>query len=255
MCNWEGKPGASDHRRVKMVRQLMSKESLYADPSTRTSQMDMDALRHGLQRVAANGNINLCRYLLETGAEIDPRKDTEVAAVFRAAENGHVAIVNMLLQWKQAPVPSRQHFVSPLRTEARDRWGRTAIFPAAVHGFIDVLEALIAHGANINAIDKDNRTVLLHLAAERLFKWNEQTVNILLDKGIDVEAKDTAYRTPLVRKNFYIIKVRNWRSTQDIFNGLCLKRYLVSLQTIFLSNFCLYLSIPSLILQTLINPP
>jgi ankyrin repeat protein len=40
--------------------------------------------------------------------------------------------------------------------------------------------------------------VLLHLAAERLFKWNANIVHFLLDNGIDIEAKDTASRTPLI---------------------------------------------------------
>jgi uncharacterized protein len=176
-----------------VVRQIVSE-------STWKSQTDLDALRHGLQRVAARGNVNLLRFLLERGAEIEPRKDSnEVGAIFRAAENGHVGATRLLLEWNSTTSdPPRSGSVQTSLTEVRDRWGRTAIFPASVHGYIEVVKVLIAAGANVNATDKENRTVLLHLAAERLFKWNEDIVHLLIANGADMEVKDSAQRTSLM---------------------------------------------------------
>lgn len=182
-----------------VVRRILS-ESSWKHPR------DFDALRHGLQRVAARGNVGLIRLLLEHGAEVETRKDsTEVAAVFRAAENGHVAATSLLLNWKASPRERAQSLVSATtastpRTEARDKWGRTALFPASQRGYVEVVKVLLAAGADVNARDKDDRTVLVHLAAERLFKadGNEEIVHLLLDRGADVEVRDTSSRTPLM---------------------------------------------------------
>src|SRR6201994_4018197 len=198
-----GSKEVPENRHLKLVQACSSgKEDVVrqiVNESSWKSQSDLDALRHGLQRVASRGNVNLLRFLLENGAELDPRKETEVAAVFRAAENGHVAATSLLLQWPLTSFdPPRSASVQVARTEARDRWGRTAIFPASVHGYIEVVKVLIGAGADVNAADKENRTVLLHLAAERLFKWNEDIVHLLLANGADVEVKDTAQRTPLM---------------------------------------------------------
>lgn len=173
--------------REDLVRQIVSE-------ATWKSQIDLDSLRHGLQRVAARGNVSLIKFLLESGAEVDARKDTEVAAVFRAAENGHVAATKLLLGWKAEDGKNAARD----RTAAKDRWGRTVIFPAAERGYIEVLKLLLAEGANVNAVDKKNRTVLLHLAAEKLFKWNEDIVLLLLSHGADVEVKDSDEKTSLI---------------------------------------------------------
>lgn len=149
-----------------------------------SSPLDRDALRHGLQRVAARGNIGLAQFLLEYGAEFDARRETEVAAVFRAAENGHVKITRALVERKAG-------------LEAKDRYGRTAVFPAALKGYIEVLKVLVGAGANVNARDKEGKTVLIHLASEKLFRWNESVCRFLLESGADVEAMDITKRTAL----------------------------------------------------------
>lgn len=121
------------------------------------SQMDRDALRQSLQRVSARGNRNreLARFLIEKGADVNPRRDHEPSALFKAAEGGHEEMVKLLLKHNAD-------------TEAKDRDGRTALFKPALRGSISTVEALLAGGANANARDKEGRTVLIHLAAEGL---------------------------------------------------------------------------------------
>jgi ankyrin repeat protein len=159
------------------VRQLLSEGDW-------TSPLDRDALRHGLQRVAARGNVNLSKFLIDHGAGIDAGRETEVAAIFRAAENGHVKITKLLVERKA-------------NVEARDRYARTAIFPAALKGYIEVLKILAGAGANVNTRDKEGKTVLIHLASEKLFRWNEIVCQYLLDMDADVEAMDHTKRTAL----------------------------------------------------------
>jgi hypothetical protein len=192
-----------------------------------------DALRHGLQRAAARGNVTIARLLLDAGAEVDARLGTsnsgggggstsaviafpaagsarlggiavggapgsgvsEIAAVFRAAENGHVAATQLLLEKARA------------RVDARDRFGRTALFPAALKGFVDVVRMLITAGADVDARDKEEKTVLIVLAEEKEKKggkaaaaaeWSRAVLKVLLEAGANVEAADRQGRTALI---------------------------------------------------------
>jgi ankyrin repeat protein len=164
------------------VRQLLSE-------SAWNSSMDRDALRQSLQRCAARGNVPLCSFLIDKGAEVDARRESEVAALFRAAENGHVAVARLLLDRGAS-------------TElGRDRYGRTGLFPAALKGFVDVVALLLERGASVNARDKEERTVLVHFMAEKTnanSKRGEEILKLLLDNGADVEARDTSKRTALI---------------------------------------------------------
>jgi ankyrin repeat protein len=165
--------------REDLVRQLVS-DSQWQSP------MERDALRQALQRVAARGNVSFARFLIENGAEVNSRKDSEVASLFRAAENGHARTVQLLLE-------------NGANIDAVDRYGRTSLFPAALKGYIEVVKLLLEAGAKVNARDKElKRTVLIHLAAERLFQWNEAMCVLLLEKGADVEAKDASHKNPLI---------------------------------------------------------
>ena len=191
-----------------------------------------DALRHGLQRAAARGNVSIARLLLEAGAEVEARAGTsnsgggggsssaviafpaagsaalggiainaagsgvaEIAAVFRAAENGHVAATRLLLETARA------------RVDARGRLGRTPLFPAALRGYVEVVRMLIAAGAKVDARDKEGRTVLVVLAEEKEKKvgkaaaavaWDPTVLKVLLEAGADVEAADRQRRTALI---------------------------------------------------------
>jgi ankyrin repeat protein len=164
------------------VRQLLSESAWH-------SAMDRDALRQALQRCAARGSVSISSFLIEKGAEVDARRENEVAALFRASENGHVAVVRLLLD-------------KGATTElGRDRYGRTGIFPAVLKGYVEVVSLLLERGANVNARDKEERTVLVHLMAEKAnpnYKRGEEILKLLLEKGADVEARDSSKRTALI---------------------------------------------------------
>lgn len=151
------------------------------------SQMDKDALRQSLQRVSARGNRNLslAKFLIEKGADVNPRRENEPSALFKAAEGGHEKMVRLLLEH------------SP-DTEARDRDGRTALFKPVLRGSIETVAALLDGGADVNARDKEKRTALIHLAAEKLGRWKLDMIQLLLSKKADVEAKDDTRRTALL---------------------------------------------------------
>ena len=56
---------------------------------------------------------------------------------------------------------------------------------AAFTGRMEVVELLIANGANVNAKDKDGGTPLLHAT----LSGHREIVELLISKGADVNAK------------------------------------------------------------------
>ncbi|KAI0487540.1 hypothetical protein F4859DRAFT_465405 [Xylaria cf. heliscus] len=152
-----------------------------------TSTTDLDALRQALQKVAARGKLSIVRLLIEYGADVNPKRDTEIPALVKAAEGGNVAVVSELLAHNADP-------------NARNRLGQTALFIAAIKGHDKVIEVLIRGRADVNAKDKEGRSPLLYLASEKntKAKWTTGTLLLLHHHGADLEVRDQIGRTPLL---------------------------------------------------------
>jgi len=79
--------------------------------------------------------------------------------------------------------------------EATDDNRRTPLHFAASNGHVNVVNALLAAKADVNATDKHGKTPL-HEAA--LFQWDHRELaQALLEKKAEVNTKDRAGRTPL----------------------------------------------------------
>ncbi|KAH9888725.1 hypothetical protein F4778DRAFT_755098 [Xylariomycetidae sp. FL2044] len=173
---------ASAQANEARVRDILSEEPAW------TSTADHDALRQGLQKVAARGKLSVVRLLLEHGAEVRARKEGEVPAIVKAAEGGHADVVLELLG-------------RGADADARNRGGQTALFCACMRGHDRVAEALLAGGAAVEAQDREGRSPLLFLASEKQApkaRWTLDTLRLLLDRGADVEVRDHIERTPLL---------------------------------------------------------
>ena len=147
-----------------------------------------DAVRIALQRVAGRGHEQLTRLLLNEGAAVDVQLEGEIPPLFRAAELGRDIIVKLLIQ----------HGAS---TETRDKAKRTAIFPAAQRNHRATLSLLLDAGADVNVKDLDDQNLMLCLASEKsekLMKWDDEIIRMLLKTNLDLEAKDKEGRTALL---------------------------------------------------------
>lgn len=172
---------ASAQANEARVRDILAEEPLW------TSSADLDALRQALQKVAARGKLSVVRLLIEHGADVNPKRDSEVPALVKAAEGGNVAVVRELLAHNADP-------------NARNRLGQTALFIASIKGHDKVIEALIEGRADVNAQDREGRSPLLYLASEKTAKakWTTGTLRLLLQHGADLEVRDQIGRTPLL---------------------------------------------------------
>lgn len=171
-------------------------KSLLAE-SVWESRMDSVALRHSLQKVAARRgnvalNLSLAQLLLEKGADVNPALNSnEVSALIKAAESGSAPLVELLLR-------SEKITGKAIHIGSRDKNGRNALFAAAWHGSEDVVRLLLEAKVPIDARDKEGRTTLVHLAAEKMGRWKSSMIELLLSNGADIEAVDQTKRTALL---------------------------------------------------------
>lgn len=134
--------------------------------------------QYPLISAAENGHEAVVRLLLERGANIES-KDTEGrTAISVAAENGQLAVVNLLLQ-------------QGANCELEANSGHTPVSFAICRGHEDVVRLLL--GTDIEVKSTSGRT-LLSWAAESI---NEAMLRFFLDKGLDIESKCRDGRTPL----------------------------------------------------------
>ena len=134
-----------------------------------------------LLRLAASGQTELVKKLLDTGVDPNARDEDGNTALIYAAERGHTEVVTLLLDYGADVSASEQH-------------GVTALIVAATYGHIEVITALLNSGADANASAESGITALMAAAREGY----REVVKALLDYGADPNAENangwTAFR-------------------------------------------------------------
>jgi len=126
------------------------------------------------------GRAEMAAHLLERGADINKRtKRQKVSALWAAAYSGSVATIEVLLSYK-AKVDLSGGEGQPLHA-------------AVIQEHIEAIETLLAHGAKIQAKNRQGSTPL-HLAA---FRQDATIAETLLKHGAVVNAADRKGDTPL----------------------------------------------------------
>ena len=133
-----------------------------------------------LHSAASTGDINTLSRLLNEGADIDAKDETDWTPLLLAAYMGHIEVVRLLLG-KGADI------------DAKNNYGDTSLHKAASYDHIKVVRLLLGKGADVNAKNTDGQTPL-HSPAD---KGYIEVARLLIDRGADVNAKDNYGRTPL----------------------------------------------------------
>ena len=101
-----------------------------------------------LMAAAANGHLDICRLLIDKGAQVEAKSSVSLTPLHCAAINGHVDIVRLLCD-------------RGADFEARDISGLRPLHIAAVNGHISVVKELIEErNAEINARNDAGETAL-----------------------------------------------------------------------------------------------
>ncbi|CAN8097488.1 unnamed protein product [Discula destructiva] len=168
------------------VREILAEEQW---PST----SDLDTLRQALVKAATKGSLKVLRVLLDSGADVHPKMESELSPLFKAAEAGHLAVVLELLE----------HDADPNWQSAKTAIaGQTALFRAAEAGHLAVVTTLLGRKADPNLRAKNGQTAL-YLACLR---GHNAVVKALLEGGADPDGGrdgdgrvgDRDGRTPLL---------------------------------------------------------
>ena len=79
--------------------------------------------------------------------------------------------------------------------EIKTKEGWTALIIAAYNGAFECLELLINYGANVNATNYNQTTVLMYAKTNYLHTYNKKCLNKLIDSGANLHAKDVFGKT------------------------------------------------------------
>ncbi|KAJ3103600.1 hypothetical protein HDU96_009208, partial [Phlyctochytrium bullatum] len=134
-----------------------------------------------LHAATFSGHLDVARFLLETGSEIDIRDGRKNTPLFNAALEGHLSLVELLVE-KGADI------------EARGLKGRTSLHNAASGGHLDIARFLIEKGAKIDEVDFLKKTPLTFAT----LNGHLDIVQLLVEKGASMETTDKWKETPLI---------------------------------------------------------
>ncbi len=129
-----------------------------------------------LLHVAFNSR-ELVEYLIQNGADIKARSDSQWTPLHNQAYRGHLDSVELLLQ----------HGAD---IEAKTSFGHTPLLSSIRWDRIEVTKFLIDKGANINPTTELGRTPLIISAVE----GNPELARLFLDNDADISLKDNNYK-------------------------------------------------------------
>ncbi len=136
-----------------------------------------------LDDAARDGDLERVRALIDAGADLDAQGDNGETALNTAILEGHVSVVGLLID-RGADLG------------ARNRGGFTALHAAAYVNAVEIAERLLRKGADVN--DQQNKAggTALSVASE---EGHAGVAKVLIAHGADLEAGERNGYTPLTR--------------------------------------------------------
>eukprot|EP00439_Symbiodinium_sp_Y106_P067839 s742_g11.t1 len=138
-----------------------------------------------LMRASENGHVAVVRLLLEASAQTDLHRHRGETALMDAAGGGHSQVVQLLLE-------------AGAQKDLRDLENSTALMYAAFNGRDAVVRLLLEAGAQKDLCDEDGRTALMDAASE----GHVAVVQVLLEAGAQKDVQDNVGGTALMTSAF-----------------------------------------------------
>jgi ankyrin repeat protein len=141
-----------------------------------------------LHYTAQEGNLTLCRAMLEKGAFVDPRDSHNLTPLACAANQGHLDVCNLLLEFGADP-------------DSKADYGLTPLVPAGIKGHLDVMSLLLSKGADIDTRLSIGLTLLGFIIGAGAFMNEDSAYDVakfVLENGSDPNASGNTFAYPLM---------------------------------------------------------
>ena len=160
--------------------------SLFLRQKVKVQLLKCDSLKleDCLLLAAARGQAATVELLFNHCQDALYKHDCRIALLHAAVGSGDLATARLLTNMEE--------YRKILSISVRCGW--TSVHQAARLGHAEILELLLAHGADLETEDSNGQTAL-HYAAE---KGLDTVVDVLLSAGVNLEVNDQAGRTPLL---------------------------------------------------------
>jgi uncharacterized protein len=150
------------------------------------------ALTQAAQFAMKHNTTPMVEALLGKGADVSGPTDPKGLTPLMHAANGNAPGVARALLTR----------IDPRDVDRRSSRGRTALLIGASVGAADVVRLLLEKGAQVDGLDEEGKTPLIH-AAGRRFPGTLATVELLLGQGADPNVRDKQGNTALSQARQY----------------------------------------------------
>lgn len=142
-----------------------------------------------------SNDVETAKVLIKAGADVNIRDDMKNNPFLYAGAEGYIDILKLTIEAGADPTIT-------------NRYGGTALIPASEHGYIDVIKEILTHtDIDVNHVNNLGWTALLEaIILNDGDEKQQQTVQLLIEHGADVNIPDTKKVTPLqhARKKGYL---------------------------------------------------
>ncbi|MFJ7509013.1 ankyrin repeat domain-containing protein [Peribacillus simplex] len=133
-----------------------------------------------------NNDVKTAKILIEAGADVNIQDDMKNSPFLYAGAEGYVDILKLAIEAGADP-------------SITNRYGGTALIPASEHGYVEVIKELLTKtDIDVNHVNDLGWTALLEaIILNNGDGKQQQTVQLLVDHGADVNIPDNNNVTPL----------------------------------------------------------
>ncbi|PWW43357.1 MULTISPECIES: ankyrin repeat domain-containing protein [Paenibacillus] len=134
-----------------------------------------------------NNDLASATMLIEAGADVNVQDDMKNNPFLYAGAEGYLDILKLTIEAGADPAIT-------------NRYGGTALIPASEHGYVDVVRELLTQtSVNVDHINQLGWTALLEaIVLNDGNKIQQQTIQLLIDHGADVNLSDRDGVSPLI---------------------------------------------------------